>query len=145
MIVSPPAWALALTYWLHLLATVTWVGSLAGVSLLILPAMKRSLDSANQLYMVVGTPGGPRIIAVSQDMAPRASVEAFLDTHKIGDVESWHDPKMALSSALDARLLPTTIYYDAGGREVWRYVGDLDWSGEEAAKLLADGGPAKKG
>jgi uncharacterized membrane protein len=48
----PPSWALALTYWLHLLATVTWVGSLAGVSLLILPAMKRSLDSENQLVFI---------------------------------------------------------------------------------------------
>lgn len=49
---TPPSWALALTYWLHLLATVTWVGSLAGVSLLILPAMKRSLDSENQLVFI---------------------------------------------------------------------------------------------
>lgn len=48
----PPSWALALTYWLHLLATVTWVGSLAGVSLLILPAMQRSLDSENQLVFI---------------------------------------------------------------------------------------------
>lgn len=49
---TPPSWALALTYWLHLLATVTWVGSLAGVSLLILPAMQRSLDSENQLVFI---------------------------------------------------------------------------------------------
>lgn len=48
----PPSWALALTYWLHLLATVTWVGSLAGISLLILPAMQRSLDSENQLVFI---------------------------------------------------------------------------------------------
>jgi uncharacterized membrane protein len=48
----PPTWALALTYWLHLLATVTWVGSLAGVSLLVLPAMKRSLDSQTQLVFI---------------------------------------------------------------------------------------------
>ena len=48
----PPTWALALTYWLHLFATVTWVGSLAGVSLLVLPAMKRSLDSQTQLVFI---------------------------------------------------------------------------------------------
>lgn len=52
MISSPPAWALALTYWLHLLATVTWVGSLAGISLLILPAMKRSLSPETQLIFI---------------------------------------------------------------------------------------------
>lgn len=52
MISSPPAWALALTYWLHLLATVSWVGSLAGVSFLVLPAMKRSLEPETQLVFI---------------------------------------------------------------------------------------------
>ena len=52
MISSPPGWALALTYWLHLLATVTWVGSLAGVSFLVLPAMKRALEPDTQLVFI---------------------------------------------------------------------------------------------
>ncbi len=52
MITPPPGWALALTYWLHLFATVTWVGSLAGISLLILPAMKRSLNTETQLVFI---------------------------------------------------------------------------------------------
>jgi uncharacterized membrane protein len=52
MIVSPPTWALALTFWLHLLATVTWVGSLAGVSFLVLPAMQRSLSPESQLVFI---------------------------------------------------------------------------------------------
>jgi uncharacterized membrane protein len=52
MISPPPAWALALTYWLHLLATVTWIGSLAGVSLLILPAMQRALNAEAQLVFI---------------------------------------------------------------------------------------------
>ena len=41
-------------------------------------------------------------------------------------------------------MLPTTILYDAKGREVWRYVGDLDWTGEEAARLLAEAGRFRK-
>lgn len=52
MLASPPAWALALTFWLHLLATVTWVGSLAGISFLVLPAMQRALDSETQLVFI---------------------------------------------------------------------------------------------
>jgi uncharacterized membrane protein len=52
MITAPPSWALALTFWLHLLATVTWVGSLAGVSLLVLPAMQRSLEPETQLVFI---------------------------------------------------------------------------------------------
>ena len=83
-------------------------------------------------------PGAPRVIALSQDIAPRASVEAFLERLKLGDLEAWHDPEMKLSGALGAQVLPTTIYYDARGRELWRFVGDLDWTGAEAAKLLAE-------
>ena len=49
---TPPAWALAITYWLHLLATVTWVGSLAGISFLVLPAMQRALNPESQLVFI---------------------------------------------------------------------------------------------
>jgi uncharacterized membrane protein len=52
MLTTPPSWALALTYWLHLLATVTWVGSLAGISFLILPAMQRALNPETQLIFI---------------------------------------------------------------------------------------------
>ena len=52
MISAPPSWALALTYWLHFFATVAWVGSLAAVSLLILPAMQRALDAEHQLIFI---------------------------------------------------------------------------------------------
>lgn len=93
----------------------------------------------------VSKKGGIRVIAVSQDMAPRGSVDAFLEKNKLTDLEVWHDPKMALSSASGAEILPTTILYDANGREVWRYVGDLDWTGEEAVRLLAAAGPSQKG
>jgi len=89
--------------------------------------------------------GAPLVIAVSQDMAPRASVDAWLTEKKLDDLEVWHDPKMALSGGLGVQVLPTTILYDASGKEVWRYTGDLDWTGEEAAKLLAEAGPAAKG
>jgi two-component system nitrogen regulation sensor histidine kinase GlnL len=96
--------------------------------------------------LVTGRANGTGLgLAVSQDLAPRGSVDAFLDKNKLADLEVWHDPKMELSGATGAQILPTTILYGADGREVWRYVGDLDWTGEEAAKLLADAGPAKKG
>ena len=88
-------------------------------------------------------PGAPRVIAVSEEMAERPSVEAFLEQHGISDLEAWRDPKMALSGALGVQVMPTTIYYDASGREVWRYIGDLDWTGDEATKLLAEAQPGK--
>ncbi|HEX7973402.1 MAG TPA: hypothetical protein VF498_03265, partial [Anaerolineales bacterium] len=42
---STPAWALTLAYWLHMLATVVWIGGLAAVTLLVLPAARQALPS----------------------------------------------------------------------------------------------------
>ena len=42
-----PQWVLLIAFWLHMLATVVWLGSLAAVSLWVLPSMQRSLP-ANQ-------------------------------------------------------------------------------------------------
>ena len=41
-----PAWALVLTYWLHMLATVLWIGALAVLALLVLPTAQRLLPAA---------------------------------------------------------------------------------------------------
>ncbi|MBA2466951.1 MAG: TlpA family protein disulfide reductase [Sphingomonas sp.] len=85
------------------------------------------------------------VIAISQDMAPKASVDAFLASKAISRFAAFHDPDMALSAALDAQVLPTSILFDAQGREVWRYVGDLDWTSDEAARLLAEGRRSEAG
>ena len=71
-------------------------------------------------------------------MAPQGSVDAFLAERDIGRFAAYHDPDMKLTSALGVQVMPTTILYDAEGKEVWRYVGDLDWTSAEAAKLLAE-------
>ena len=85
-----------------------------------------------------------RDAAVSQDAGPRASVEAFLAKLKVEDLGAYQDSKMALSGSLGPDVvLPTSILYDAEGREVWRYVGDLDWTSPEAARLLAEGAAPK--
>lgn len=43
----PPLWALSLTYWLHMLATVVWIGGLSTLALLVLPAARQALDNAS--------------------------------------------------------------------------------------------------
>jgi thiol-disulfide isomerase/thioredoxin len=83
------------------------------------------------------------VIAVSQDMAPKASVDAFVAHNRLGRYAAFHDPESRLMSALGAQVLPTSVLYDTQGREVWRYVGDLDWTGAEASKLLAEAGASK--
>ena len=98
----------------------------------------KELPTLNALAHKHDQDGALGVIAVSQDMGPQGSVEAFLGKLKVDNLGAYHDPKMVLSGALNAQVMPTTILYDAQGREVWRYVGDLDWTGPEAARLLAD-------
>jgi uncharacterized membrane protein len=40
-----PQWGLTLTYWLHLLATVVWIGGLVALSVLVMPAARKSLSA----------------------------------------------------------------------------------------------------
>ena len=47
-----PFWALGIIFWLHMLATVTWIGSLAAISILVLPAAKRTLKPLDQLVFL---------------------------------------------------------------------------------------------
>jgi len=82
--------------------------------------------------------GELNVVAISQDMAPQSSVTAFLQSHRIATLEAHHDPEMSLTDALGVQIMPTSVLYDAAGREVWRFTGDLDWTGEEARKLLAE-------
>ena len=42
---ATPLWGLALAYWLHMLATVVWVGGLTALVLFVLPAAQGSLDA----------------------------------------------------------------------------------------------------
>jgi thiol-disulfide isomerase/thioredoxin len=106
----------------------------------------KELPTLDKLAAAHRDDGKLGVIAVSQDSGPQASVEAFLAKLKVEDLGAYHDPKMGFSGALGPDLvLPTTILFDADGKEVWRYVGDLDWTSPEAAKLLAEAGAPKKG
>lgn len=107
----------------------------------------KELPTLNALARSHDKDGALGVVAVSQDSGPQTSVLAFMDRLKVADLGAYQDPKMALSGALGPdTVLPTSILYDANGKEVWRYVGDLDWTSPEAAKLLSEvGGAPKKG
>ena len=94
-----------------------------------------TLDKLAERHAIDGQLG---VIAVSQDIGPQSSVEAFLAQHKIAHIGAFHDPEMALTSVLAVQIMPTTVLYDAAGKEVWRFTGDLDWTSAEAAKLLSE-------
>ena len=84
--------------------------------------------------------GAVRVIAVSEDTGRSDAVGAFLAAHYIDRLGAWLDADGALSGQYQANDLPMTIYYDASGREVWRFTGGNDWAGAGAAALLAEAG-----
>ena len=43
---TAPFWGIALAYWLHMLATVVWIGGLSALALLVLPSARRALDDS---------------------------------------------------------------------------------------------------
>lgn len=81
--------------------------------------------------------GALTVLAISEDSAPAATVAAFLKAHSASHLVAALDPDTAASSQWQAQSLPTTIYYGADGREVWRSTGGMDWTGPAATALLA--------
>jgi thiol-disulfide isomerase/thioredoxin len=86
--------------------------------------------------------GKLKVVAVSQDMGEPDKVAAFLKDHKVTHLDAWLDPQDELTFRYGTGTLPTTVLYDAQGREVWRYIGGQDWTSAEAGKLLAEASPA---
>lgn len=79
-----------------------------------------------------------QVLTISQDMDGREKVEAFFAAREFKAIETYLDPGLAMMTELKVESLPTTILYDAKGREVWRMTGIEDWTGERAAELIKD-------
>ncbi len=88
-----------------------------------------------------GAAGGHlRVLTVSQDSGEPAKVAGFLKDHAITRLEPWLDPANELIMHYNAGFLPTSVLYDAQGREVWRYTGPREWTSAATAALLAEAG-----
>jgi thiol-disulfide isomerase/thioredoxin len=83
---------------------------------------------------------GVQVLALSQDMAGQEKVDAFFAKRSFKSLEAYIDPELAMMASLKLNTLPTTILYDAQGKEVWRMTGMEDWTGTRAAKLLKEAG-----
>jgi len=82
--------------------------------------------------------GRMAVVAVSEDMGGDAQVGPFWKSHGLTALTAYTDAKNRLLTATGAAELPTTILYDAKGKEIWRASGGMDWAGADAAKLLAE-------
>lgn len=76
------------------------------------------------------------LIVVSQDIGGRRDVDPFFAKAKFRKLEPYLDKQNVLMTALKLDMLPVTIFYDAKGKEQWRVLGTMDWSGERAKTLI---------
>ncbi|MES2337064.1 MAG: TlpA disulfide reductase family protein [Pseudomonadota bacterium] len=76
------------------------------------------------------------VVAISQDMKAD-KVAPFVAAKGFKALATYTDPKMSWTPAVTPTL-PTTILYGSDGKEVLRVVGDYEWDGAEAAKLIAE-------
>lgn len=81
-----------------------------------------------------------QIIALSQDTGGREKVDDFFTKAKLTALEPYIDPKLALMGQMRIDVLPTSVLFDARGREIWRVTGEEDWTGPRATALLAEAG-----
>jgi len=81
-----------------------------------------------------------KVLIVNQDAKAQAvdPVPAWWDKAKLANLELYRDDKNNLGFAYGGGMLPTTVLYDAQGKEVWRIIGTLDWEGPRANTLLAE-------
>jgi thiol-disulfide isomerase/thioredoxin len=84
--------------------------------------------------------GQANVIALSQDIGDDpAPMRRFLNERGWDQIAAWHDPDNAVGLEYGGSL-PTTILFDAQGKEVLRVIGALDWYGDEAKALLREAG-----
>ena len=81
--------------------------------------------------------GKLQVVLVNEDLEGARVVTPFLPKHPLKTVTPWPDTANALMIPAKVASLPTTILYDANGKEVLRVDRDLDWTGPEAKRLLA--------
>ena len=88
------------------------------------------------------TKGRLRVLTVNADMAAQGGgpdpVDAWWAKANLKTLERHRDPKNDLLFAYSGGQLPTTVLYDAAGREVWRISGEMDWDSAAADKLIAE-------
>ncbi|WP_338331128.1 TlpA family protein disulfide reductase [Rhizorhapis sp. SPR117] len=81
--------------------------------------------------------GKLQVVVISQDSQGRAKVDPFFKERKFAALQPYIDAENQFGFHYGSGLLPTTVLYDAEGKEVARVLGALDWRGKEATELIA--------
>ena len=93
----------------------------------------KEMPSLDKLAKARG--GTLQVVTVNQTDSAEA-IAKWWAPRGFTSIAQYRDEDGLLGPALGSGVLPTTVLFDAQGREVWRVVGDLDWAGPRAADLL---------
>jgi thiol-disulfide isomerase/thioredoxin len=84
-----------------------------------------------------------QVMVISQDSKGRELVDPWWAQRSFKLLKPYLDKDSAMLMAFKSDVLPTTVMYDADGKEVWRVVGAMDWDGPRANTLMAEALEAK--
>ncbi|WP_238475272.1 TlpA family protein disulfide reductase [Sphingomonas cavernae] len=82
--------------------------------------------------------GRLKVLTISQDSKGKEVVAPWFEKNRFDKLEAYLDPENRLGLNYASGMLPTTVLYDAEGKEVWRVIGGMDWNGPRANTLLAE-------
>lgn len=91
-----------------------------------------TLDAVAASYAAKGL----HVLTISQDSQGSERVDPFFAKRKFKHLKAWLDPENQFGFHYATGLLPTSVLYNAEGKEVARVIGAMDWQGAEAKKLL---------
>lgn len=79
------------------------------------------------------------VLTISQDVRGAEVVAPFFAERDFAQLQPWLDPQSELAATFaEGGLLPTTILFDADGREILRVAGAYEWDSEEAVALVRE-------
>ncbi len=79
-----------------------------------------------------------QVLVVSQDLEGAKKVDPFFAKADFAMLRPYLDPENGLNFSYNSGVMPTTVLYDARGKEIWRVVGGMDWNGRRATRLLKE-------
>ena len=81
---------------------------------------------------------GLQVLTISQDSMGADKVLPFFNDKRFAHIKPWLDPDNQFGFHYATGLLPTSVLYDAQGKEVARVSGALDWESAEAEALIEE-------
>ncbi|WP_022681925.1 TlpA family protein disulfide reductase [Sphingobium bisphenolivorans] len=79
---------------------------------------------------------GLAVLTISQDSQGEQVIKPFFEKHPLPHLKGWIDPENQFGFHYGTGMLPTTVIYDAQGKEMARVIGAMNWNSEEARALI---------